>query len=159
MIVEEARIGCMTAMLMCLERRQRMAFILGEIFGADDTVGAEILDVSATNFRQLLSRARRDLYELMNGKCGLVNTANPCRCTKKARGFMEKAYIYPLNRQFTPQHAAQIHDIAPDRLAELATAADRANAILFRGHPVLPVEDQVRLIAELLDTRDVAKRH
>ena len=149
-IVEEARIGCMTAMLMCLDRRQRAAFILGEIFGVEDAMGAEILEVSNVNFRQLLSRARRDLYQFMNGKCGLVNTGNPCRCAKKARGFMEKGYLDPLHRQFTADHASQIRDVAPDRLADLTSATDHAHALLFREHPMLPPEDQTRIISELL---------
>jgi RNA polymerase sigma factor (sigma-70 family) len=33
LLVEEAKLGCITAMLMCLDRRQRLAFILGEVFG------------------------------------------------------------------------------------------------------------------------------
>ncbi len=150
-IVEEARIGCMTAMLMCLDRRQRAAFILGEMFGVDDVMGAEILEVSNVNFRQLLSRARRDLYQFMNGKCGLVNAGNPCRCAKKARGFMEKGYLDPLHRQFTTHHASQIRDVAPDRLADLTSATDHAHALLFRDHPMLPVDDQTRIISKLLE--------
>jgi RNA polymerase sigma factor (sigma-70 family) len=33
LLVEEAKLGCITAMLMCLDRRQRLAFILGEVLG------------------------------------------------------------------------------------------------------------------------------
>jgi hypothetical protein len=84
LLVEEARIGCMTGMLLCLDRRQRLAFILGEDFGLTSEIGGEVMDVSADNFRQLPSRARRDLYQFTNEKCGLVNSANPCRCAKKS---------------------------------------------------------------------------
>jgi DNA-directed RNA polymerase specialized sigma24 family protein len=55
-----------TAMLMCLDRRQRLAFILGEIFGETSEAGAEAMEVSPDNFRQLLSRARHDLYQFTN---------------------------------------------------------------------------------------------
>jgi len=61
LVVEEARVGCMTAMLMCLDRRQRMVFILGEYFGVTSEVGGDVMEVSPEYFRQLLSRARRDL--------------------------------------------------------------------------------------------------
>ena len=54
LLVEEAGIGCMTGMLMCLDHRQRLAFILGEIFGVASEVGAEVMEVSPENFRQLL---------------------------------------------------------------------------------------------------------
>jgi len=43
LLVDEARIGCMTGMLLCLDRKQRLVFTLGEIFGASDTVGGEVL--------------------------------------------------------------------------------------------------------------------
>ena len=47
--------------------------------GVSDVVGAELLELSRDNFRQKLARARRDLQNFMQDKCGLVNTANPCR--------------------------------------------------------------------------------
>src|SRR6185503_20375867 len=79
LLVDEARISCTTGMLLCLDRRQRLIYILGEIFGVTDVVGAELLEVSRDNFRQQLVRARRDLHSFMQGKCGLVNESNPCR--------------------------------------------------------------------------------
>ena len=86
LLVAEARIGCTSGMLLCLNREQRMVYILGSIFGVCDTVGAELLELSRDNFRQKLARARRDLHSFMHDKCGLVNPANPCRCAKKTRG-------------------------------------------------------------------------
>jgi len=83
LLVTEAMIACTTGMLLCLDRAQRLAYILGEIFGVTDAVAAEVLEVTCENFRQRLARARRDLRNFMNDKCGLVNRANPCRCAKK----------------------------------------------------------------------------
>lgn len=42
------------------------------MFGETSESGAQALDVSPVDFRQLLSRARQDLYQFMNNKCGLV---------------------------------------------------------------------------------------
>jgi DNA-directed RNA polymerase specialized sigma24 family protein len=86
LVVAEARITCTAGMLLCLDRGQRLTYILGDIFEVSDVVGAELLDISRENFRQRLARARRDLHSFMNDKCGLVNRANPCRCGKKTRG-------------------------------------------------------------------------
>jgi DNA-directed RNA polymerase specialized sigma24 family protein len=119
LLVEEARIGCMTGMLICLDRRQRLAFILGEYFGVTSEVGGEVMEVSSDNFRQLLSRARRDLYQFMNEKCGLVNAANPCRCAKKTRSFMQAGYVDPVRLEFTKGRLARVSDVAPDRLSRL----------------------------------------
>lgn len=135
LLVEEAKLGCITAMLMCLDRRQRLAFVLGEVFGVTSEQGAEIMDVSPANFRQLLGRARQDLYRFMQNKCGLVNTANPCRCTKKAGAFMRHGWLDPHRRQFTAERLATVRETAPDRLDELQ-AAQRAYAAVYRDTPL-----------------------
>lgn len=135
LLVEEAKLGCVTAMLMCLDRRQRLAFILGEIFGVTSEQGAEVMEVSAANFRQLLTRARQDLYHFMQNKCGLVNTANPCRCTKKAGAFMRNGWLDPQRRQFTAHRLATVREAAPGRLEELQEL-QRAHAEIYRGAPL-----------------------
>src|SRR3990172_8704104 len=56
LLIAEARIGCTSGMLLCLDRGQRLVFILGSIFGVSDTTGAELLDLSRDNFRQRLAR-------------------------------------------------------------------------------------------------------
>ncbi len=47
LLVEETRLACMNAMLLCLDRRQRLVFVLGEIFGVSSEVGAEVMDSSS----------------------------------------------------------------------------------------------------------------
>lgn len=148
-LVEEARLGCITAMLMCLDRRQRLAFILGEVFGETSEVGAEVLGESPANFRQLLSRARRDLYQFMNDKCGLVNTANPCRCARKAQGFMRHGWLDPRNLQFSSDRLADVAQVAPSRLEELEEL-DRHHAELYRRQPFLAGPDLARRLREAL---------
>ncbi len=103
-LVEEAKNGCTMGMLLCLDRKQRLIFTLGEILGASDTVGGEVLEMTADNFRQCLARARRDLHSFMNNQCGLVNKNNPCRCPKKTRGFIEQGHVDPHRLLFVPEH-------------------------------------------------------
>ena len=86
--IEELRISCTSGMLMCLSKEQRMVYILGELFDVDHNLGAEIMGITPGNFRIKLMRARKDLYQWMNNRCGLVNTANPCRCSKKTKGYI-----------------------------------------------------------------------
>ncbi len=81
--IREVNLACMSGMLLCFTREQRLVYILGELFNADHKVGSEILGISKENFRVRLSRARKDLLSFMNNQCGLVNKANPCRCYKK----------------------------------------------------------------------------
>lgn len=149
LLVEEAKLGCITAMLMCLDRRQRLAFILGEIFGETSQAGAAAMDVSPDNFRQLLSRARHDLYQFMNEKCGLVNQANPCRCARKAAGFMRNGWLDAKNLQFSKDRLAAVKDKAQARLDELQ-AMDRKHAELYREQPFLAGNDLAAKLREVL---------
>lgn len=149
LLVEEAKLGCITAMLMCLDRPQRLAFILGEVFGVPSEVGGDVMEISRANFRQLLSRARQDLYQFMNEKCGLVNEANPCRCSKKAAAFMKNGWLDPANRQFTDQRIAAVREVASDRLAELGEI-DRAHAEIYRGAPFCAPREGARRLREIL---------
>src|SRR5207253_2548962 len=134
LLVDEARIGCTTGMLLCLDREQRLIYILGDIFGVTDVVGAELLDISRDNFRQKLARARRDLHSFMNEKCGLVNRANPCRCAKKTRAFMNAGFVDPEKLLFARERVTRVRDVAEAVHRDLE-ALDAAYAEIHRDHP------------------------
>jgi RNA polymerase sigma factor (sigma-70 family) len=134
LLVDEARIGCSMGMLLCLDREQRLAYVLGEIFGVTDVVGAELLEVSRDAFRQRLSRARRDLHEFMDRKCGLVNAANSCRCARKTQAFINAGFVDPANLQFASHHVTRVREAAP-RYHEDVNALDAAYAEVHRDHP------------------------
>ena len=51
LLVDEARIGCTTGMLLCLDREQRLVYILA-LLGASDRVGAALLNIGRDAFRQ-----------------------------------------------------------------------------------------------------------
>jgi len=150
LLVDEVRIGCSSGMLLCLDREQRLVYILGAIFGVSDAVGAELLEVSRDGFRQKLARARRDLHSFMHQQCGLINTANPCRCAKKTQAFMRAGYIDPDNLVFARAHLARVREVAPlvnERLEDL----DAAYAAIHRDHPFHRAPDFVAAVRALVD--------
>lgn len=155
LLVEEAKIACTTGMLLCLDRRQRLIFTLGEILGASDTVGAEVLEMTADNFRQSLARARRDLYQFMNNQCGLVNKANPCRCPKKTKGFIDEGHVDPQHLLFAAPHVEQIKDAAADTVRELEDVVERQYAEIYRAHPFLQPTSQVDWFRRMLENQEV----
>ena len=158
LLVEEAKLSCTTGMLLCLDRQQRLIFTLGEIFGASDTVGSEILEISPDNFRQSLSRARRDLYQFMNNQCGLVNPGNPCRCAKKTKGFIDAGHVDPHQLQFVPARVRRIQDVAASTARQVDDMVDQQYAELFRGHPFLEPKDQIDWLRQILNQRDFRDR-
>jgi RNA polymerase sigma factor (sigma-70 family) len=143
LLVEEAKIGCTMGMLLCLDRKQRLVFTLGEILGASDTVGGEVLEMTADNFRQCLARARRDLYSFMNHQCGLVNKSNPCRCAKKTRGFIEEGHVDPHDLLFVSEHVEHVKAVAAETVREVEDVVERQHAAVYRDHPFLQPADQI----------------
>ena len=155
MLVEETKIACTTGMLLCLDRRQRLIFTLGEIFGVSDTVGSEVMEISADNFRQCLTRARRDLYQFMNNQCGLVNASNPCRCPKKTRGFINDGHVDPEHLLFSSPHFHRISEVAADTVREIDDVADRSYTAIYRNHPFLMPSEQAQWLRRILDLPEV----
>ena len=153
LLIAEARIGCTSGMLLCLDRGQRLIFILGSIFGVSDAVGAELLELSRDNFRQRLARARRDLQNFMQDKCGLVNTANPCRCAKKTRGFIAAGHVDPNNLRFARERVTHVRDVA-ERVSEEITGLNRAYAEVYRDHPFQNSPDFVAALRDLMSRPD-----
>ncbi len=153
LLVDEARIGCTSAMLLCLDREQRLIYILGEILGVTDAVGAELLEVRPDNFRQRLARARRDLHSFMNDKCGLVNQANPCRCARKTAGFIRCGHVDPENLLFARDRVQRVREMAPSTADALATL-DARYADVFRQHPFYESRDLASVLRRLLESQD-----
>jgi DNA-directed RNA polymerase specialized sigma24 family protein len=57
-------------MLICLDREQRLIYLLGDAFGIDHNLGAEIFGISKQNFRVKLSRERKELHNYMEYRQG-----------------------------------------------------------------------------------------
>jgi RNA polymerase sigma factor (sigma-70 family) len=154
LLVAEAMMTCTSGMLLCLDRQQRLTYILGEILEVNDTVGAELLEISRDNFRQRLARARRDLHSFMEGECGLVNPTNPCRCAKKTRGFIEAGYVDPENLVFERGHVQQVREVVPTALETIRTLDERCAAV-FREHPFHEASDLTLMLRRLLTSEEL----
>jgi RNA polymerase sigma factor (sigma-70 family) len=153
LVVEEAKIGCTTGVLLCLDREQRLIYVLSEIFGATDSVGAELFEITRENFRQKLSRARRNLHAFLNDQCGLVNSANPCRCAKKTESFIQAGFVNPRNLLFARERVIRVRDVAEKTLDNL-DALQIAFAEVHRDHPFHDPPDFVAALRSLIDSPD-----
>jgi RNA polymerase sigma factor (sigma-70 family) len=135
LLVKEMQLVCTQALLLCLNRDLRMAFVLGEIFKMSSQEAGEILDITPEAFRQRLSRGRRQLCEFLRKKCSLINPENPCHCEEILPCDIEKReLIDPENLLFAthPCHA-QRNPAAANLLEEIGEL-ERVVA-LFRSHP------------------------
>lgn len=131
LLVEEVRLSCSQAVLQCLARDERVAFVLGEIFELSSADAAWILDVTPAAYRKRLERARQRLRAFLTSTCGLVNSGAFCRCARRvdkavAIGRVDPArpvlVSHPVSGRGVAEAAAQLHGL-------------RDAAAVFRAHP------------------------
>ena len=134
LMLEEVKIGCTLAMLLCLDRDQRLAYILGEIVGLEHNRAAEVLEITSAAYRKRLSRARARIVSFMTLHCGLVNPANACRCRRRVKAAVALGRIDPSNLLFASslEQARQFPPVL-DEIRRLENA--RRAAALYQSHP------------------------
>ncbi|UII30675.1 RNA polymerase sigma factor [Fulvivirga ulvae] len=93
LLEQELKTGCTLAMLQCLDRDLRMAFILGSVLKIKSSIAAKITGVTAENFRKRVELSRKLLGTFLNAHCGVYNTANTCRCSKRINSALKCGQI------------------------------------------------------------------
>jgi len=151
LLLEEVKIGCTHAMLLCLDRDHRFAYILGEILDLGHVEGAEILDITPAAFRKRLSRANDRITSLMTAHCGLIEPSNPCRCKLRINCAVERGYVRPKELCFA--HSLPQAKRFPEVLHTIRQLEDsRRVAALYRSHPELESSTPfVAWLTKLLD--------
>lgn len=82
-MLNELRISCTMAMLLCLDIEQRLAYVLGDILELDHAEASSVLGINAAAYRQRLSRARRQVVAFTSRHCGLASDEAKCRCPRR----------------------------------------------------------------------------
>lgn len=83
LLLNELRISCTMAMLLCLDIKHRMAYVLGDILELDQNEAADVLGISKENFRKRASRARAEVVAFTANHCGLINKKAKCSCERR----------------------------------------------------------------------------
>lgn len=99
-MLNELRISCTIAMLLCLNSSHRMAYILGDIYELEHQEASDILAITKDNFRKQLSRARKKVISFTANSCGLVSNCAKCSCEKKITGAINRQRVQPKNIRF-----------------------------------------------------------
>jgi RNA polymerase sigma factor (sigma-70 family) len=151
LLVEEAKTACMTGMLLCLSREQRLAYVLGAVLELKDTLAAEILDIKPAAFRKRLQRARDDLHNCMSGNCGLINMSSPCRCAKKTRAFFEAGHLDRDALSFQKDRVGSIGEIASREAGAVFEKVSVDYPALYREHAFTDPKHLATRISTLLE--------
>ncbi len=155
MIIEETKIHCVMGMLLCLNREQRLVFILGEILGADSAFGSEILEITRVNFRKRLSRARKSVFGFMKDVCGIVDGNNACRCSLKSKVLINKGAIDPRNLEFNSNYIYLIKNVAEKRLRRFNDVFENKCRILLENDPFKTPPDYVDMLRSMIENKDL----
>lgn len=151
---EEAKVSCMAGMIMCLDRPQRLVYIVGEVFEIDHNLAAEIFETTPENFRQKLSRARKDLYQWMHNRCGLVNLDNPCRCKSKTKGFIQAGYVDPNNYKWLSNYKHKIFELSENKIEDALDERDKIYKTLYKSHPFKTSLKADQVMDEILNNKN-----
>ena len=154
---KEINVRCMSGMLMCLSREQRLIYVLGEMFEIDHNVGSEIFEISKQNYRKKLSRARTELHNFMEFRCGLVNTKNSCRCQKKAKTLKEKGILTKDNFVFNVGYKNKIAEYVETTYAKRKDVVDEKYVDFYRNHPAKQEFGAETVISEIVNDKELQK--
>ncbi|MEO9510750.1 MAG: RNA polymerase sigma factor [Flavobacteriaceae bacterium] len=155
LLVKEAKISCMKGLLLCLDREQRFVYIIGELFEFPDSIGSEIMEISKENFRIKLHRTKKQLYNFMDNKCGLLNKSNPCRCHRKTAGFIKMGYVDPKTLRFQRDMISEINKVVDRKVNAYTTQVMSDYLELFQQHPFIESPDQLESVKQLLSKKSI----
>lgn len=119
LLVEEVKIGCTLAMLQCLDRPHRLAYVLAEILELAPSEAALALAIEPAALRKRLQRAREQVEAFTRANCGLVDDAAACRCNRRVDAARRCGRVDPQALQFAR---------APVSFAEVRAVVRRAEA-------------------------------
>lgn len=95
LLARETRLNCTQAMLQCLARDERVAYVLSSVFEVSSEEAAWIVDVTPAAYRKRLERAKKRLGNFMNASCGLANPQAACRCSRRVARAVELGRVDP----------------------------------------------------------------
>lgn len=147
LLLNEIRIMCTMAMLLCLDQKHRIAYILGDIFELDHNEASECLSLSKENYRKQLSRARAKVLEFTKLSCGLVSCNAKCSCEKKLKGAITRGRVNPKKIYFADKSDNGFYDVQ-QKISEMSD--DLKTVELQTSIPILKNPDNFIAIVETL---------
>jgi RNA polymerase sigma factor (sigma-70 family) len=147
--IADIKNACVMGVFLCLGRQQRLAFVLTVAFDVTDAQGGEILGITRAAFRQLLSRGRARLHQYVQGNCGVMNPDAPCRCAKKALGFMREGAYDPRRGMFVQEHAPRLAEVVGDRMERFYSEIYAEYARVVRDQPLFRPPEMTAWLRDL----------
>lgn len=130
-LISQVKIGCTLALLTCLSRPLRAAYILGDVFDLTDAEAAEMLEIDNAAFRQRLRRARSLITGFMQARCGIISPDATCRCDRRVKQAVRLGRVSPGPQPAEPPSPS----VAEIRKEVARLERGRAILALMRSNP------------------------
>jgi RNA polymerase sigma factor (sigma-70 family) len=146
LLARDVKHGCTLALLTCLDREARVAYVLGEVLGVSSREGGWICETTEAAYRKRLSRARAAVRAFVSQYCGLVApTTARCHCRKRVPVAVRLGRVDPA----VPERATPA--AVDEAVAEMEALYDAAGLLRSVPDAVAPDEVAAR-IRSLLET-------
>ncbi|PKM66557.1 MAG: hypothetical protein CVU95_11290 [Firmicutes bacterium HGW-Firmicutes-2] len=110
LIVEEMREKCIRGFLKCVPQKMRVVFLLKTCIDLKNKEIAEILEIKENNVKVLLHRARKQLKEMFEYRCNLIDPSKPCKCYLWIKYMKDNNYPIPEgHNQYKNNELVTIH--------------------------------------------------
>lgn len=110
-LLNELRISCTMAMLLCLDLKHRVAYVLGDILELEHNEAALILEITPQNYRKRLSRARNEVVKFTSLKCGIANDNAKCSCPARLPDAIKNGRVKAGNIAYATADAPDYVDV------------------------------------------------
>jgi RNA polymerase sigma factor (sigma-70 family) len=149
LLTTEVKIGCTMAMLQCLDRPHRAAYVLAEILELPTADVAEALAIEPAAVRKRLERARERIWEFTSVHCGLVSETARCQCNNRVLVAIRRGRVDPQKPRFA--EVARSFEAARD-LVRRVEGARRALEVHRSDKPKGSRIDFARRVISALDS-------
>lgn len=148
-LVEEVKVSCSLAMLQCLDRPHRLAYVLGDVMDLSGPDAADALEISQELFRKRLQHARSAVLQFAKRHCGLVSDEAPCSCNRQVARSVQTGRI----ERDQPVFAATPSSFSESReVVRKVEEARRAIELHRTSHPKTSTIDFARRTIAMFDT-------
>ncbi|WP_458689613.1 RNA polymerase sigma factor [Nocardia tengchongensis] len=100
LLTHEVRLNCSQAMLQCLGRDERVAYVLSDVFEVSSEEAAWIVGATPAAYRKRVERAKKRLGNFLRSTCGLANPEAFCRCSRRVEKAVELGRVDPRRPAF-----------------------------------------------------------
>jgi RNA polymerase sigma factor (sigma-70 family) len=146
LLEEELKISCTLGMLQCLDRTDRLVYVLDAFLGLSSAEGGAVSGLSSEAYRQRLSRSRRRMADFLGKACGLGG--GPCSCAERLE------YALSMGRVSRSASYVAAARRAEGRVEPFIAAMEDLDAAgsLFKAQPPMLPENRSDEVERILGT-------